>query len=679
MMDHIPVSTIPGIGQAKQLCLAQLGLTTVWELLHHFPIRYEDRRIRPIDGLTEPTPVTVRAVVEGTAAVRWQGRRSVLRVSVRVDNGQLLTAVWFNQHYLREKLTDGRILLISGKLDPGKRTLVASHTEFRISHEPSADFIPVYRVVKGIRSAELSRLIVKALDMYGGQIEEVLPRELVSKYRLCSHAHALDAMHRPGDSASRHQAHRRLAFEEFFVFQVQLQAFRALQKRAAERPVLQIEQAALSTFRNSLPYPLTGAQERVAREILADLLTSHPMVRLLQGDVGAGKTWMALWAAFAVSTAGEQIALMAPTEILAEQHYEEACRRLEPLGLQVEFLTGGTPAKERSRIVTALGNGETDLVVGTHALLTEDVLFANLGLVVVDEQHRFGVTQRELLRDKGNGVHMLMMSATPIPRTLALAVYGDLDVSVLDELPAGRKPIQTYVVKSKDEGKVVRRVRQQLAVGQQAYVVAPLIEESETGQDLSSATELLAHLTEEFAGFTVALLHGRMANAEKDRVMREFAVGSIHVLVSTTVIEVGINVPNATVMMVYNAERFGLAQLHQLRGRVGRGTHESSCYLFSDAAGSGIARERLQTLAESQDGFLIAERDLELRGPGEFLGVRQSGLPEFSVGDIVRDLKVMEVARDEAVTLVSNPDFWLLPKYGRLREVLKAEMSGPRS
>ena len=671
MMPDTPLSALPGVGQAKQTCLAQLGLETVWDLLHHFPIRYEDRRIRPIDGITEPSSVTVRAVVEGTASVRWQGRRSLVRVPIRVDNRYLLTALWFNQHYLRDKLTDGRILLASGRFDPAKRTLVVSHTEFRSGSELSADFVPIYRTTKGIRSPEIERLEHKALELYGNAIEEVLPREFVQKYRLCSHLKALWSMHKPGNEMARHQAHRRLAFEEFFIFQMQLQAFRLMRKQTEERVPLNIPDDAFYRFRRSLPHALTGAQERVCNELWADLRQPHPMVRLLQGDVGAGKTWVAMWAAYAVQQAGEQSAFMAPTEILAEQHFKEASERLVPLGLHVELLTGSTPLRERTRIKDSLEAGELDLVIGTHALLTEDIQFAKLGLVVVDEQHRFGVSQRELLREKGQDAHVLMMSATPIPRTLALAVYGDLDISVLDELPAGRKPIQTVVVKSRDEAKVILRVRQRLAAGRQAYVVAPLIEESDSGLDVLSATELEARLKDEFAGFSVTLMHGKMSSGDKDRIMHAFAHGDINVLVSTTVIEVGINVPNATVMMIYNAERFGLAQLHQLRGRVGRGPHESVCYLFSEAE-SSMARQRLQTLVDSQDGFFIAERDLELRGPGEFLGVRQSGLPEFSVGDVVRDLKVMEVARDEAVKLLKETDFWLLPRYQRLRDQLWA-------
>ncbi|GMA49100.1 hypothetical protein GCM10025857_04570 [Alicyclobacillus contaminans] len=367
---------------------------------------------------------------------------------------------------------------------------------------------------------------------------------------------------------------------------------------------------------------------------------------------------------------GEQSAFMAPTEILAEQHMAAASQRLTPLGMTVRLLTGSTPEAERRRLLQEIADGSVHLVIGTHALLTEDVEFANLGLVITDEQHRFGVSQRAILRQKGRAPDVLYLSATPIPRTLALAVYGDLDVTTLNELPAGRQPIRTVWLRMSEEAAAIRLARRELAAGRQVYVVAPLVEESEHMADVRSATELESHLQAQFAGYAVALLHGRMPSREKDAVMRAFAAGDVRVLVSTTVIEVGIDVPNASVMLIYHAERFGLAQLHQLRGRVGRGPHASHCLLLSDAS-SEYAVERLQTMVATQDGFEIAEKDLALRGPGEFLGVRQSGLPEFSVGDLAKDFRIMEVARDEAAALIKNPDFWLLPAYQSLRRTLR--------
>ncbi|MCL6453019.1 MAG: ATP-dependent DNA helicase RecG [Alicyclobacillus sp.] len=671
-MEQVPVTLVPGVGHVKQGLLAELDIYTVDDLLHYFPVRFEDRRPRPLETVTEPAQVTVLATVEGAPELRWRGRKSVLRARVRVDHRHLVTAMWFNQHYLRGRLGDGRVLRVTGRYDPDRRTLVVSHTEF--GGAEGAAFVPVYRSTKGLSTSQIQQIIDKALARYGHALSERLPRELVDKYRLWSHRRAVAAMHRPLGDEDRRQAHRRLAFEEFFLFQLQLQALRARRAHSEQRPKLAVPEDAFETFTASLPFPLTNAQLRACRETTSDLVGDRPMVRLLQGDVGSGKTWVALWAAYAVTRAGGQTAFMAPTEILAEQHHREAHRRLQTLGVRVELLTGRTPAKERAAILGRLAAGSVDLVIGTHALLTADVRFARLELVMTDEQHRFGVSQRNALRDKGRWAHVLMLSATPIPRTLALALYGDLDVSVLDERPPGRKPIRTVICGYSEEPKVILRARQVLAAGRQVYVVAPLIEEGEGEGDRAtgapSAVELEARMRDAFAGFSVGLLHGRMPGQEKDAVMRSFAAGEIAVLVSTTVIEVGIDVLNATLMVIYGAERFGLAQLHQLRGRVGRGAYESCCVLMSDAR-QGVSGERLRTLTASEDGFYIAERDLELRGPGEFLGVRQSGLPEFSVGDLTTDLRVMEVARDEAARLVADPDFWLLPKYAALRQLLE--------
>jgi len=670
MLDDIPVTAIPGVGQAKQKCLAELGLDTVHRLLHHFPLRYEDRRISTIDGYTEPTLVTVQAIIEGSPKVQWRGRKSVVRAYIRVDYRHLITALWFNQHYLMEQLTDGRMLVITGKLDPNKRTLVATHTNFKIGRKSETDFIPVYRAVKGLSTAYLQQIIEKALELYADQLVELLPLDLVQKYRLISHRQAVEYMHRMPTQECRRQAHRRLIFEEFFLFQLQLQSFRARRRHTVTRHHLAIPAGSFQVFSEALPFALTVAQKRSCEEITIDLGARHAMVRLLQGDVGSGKTWVALWAAYAVARCGGQTALMAPTEILAEQHYDEAVKRLTPLGVRITLLTGHTPPKERRHILERLAAGSIDLVIGTHALLTQDVQFQGLELVITDEQHRFGVSQRSGLRDKGEMAHFMMMTATPIPRTLALAVYGDLDISVLDERPAGRKPIHTVRCRPKDEPKIVRWARQALAAGRQVYVVAPLIEETEETVGILSAVELEKKFRDEFAGFRVALLHGRMPGREKDEIMRAFVSGAISVLVSTTVIEVGIDVPNATMIIIYHAERFGLAQLHQLRGRVGRGLNASTCVLVSDAT-ADLPTQRLRTLEESEDGFFIADRDLALRGPGEFLGVRQSGLPEFSVGNVTSDIKVMEVARDEATTLVNGTDFWILPKYSHLRSALE--------
>ncbi|MBX5435902.1 MAG: ATP-dependent DNA helicase RecG [Alicyclobacillaceae bacterium] len=674
MLRELPVSAVAGVGQAKAKALGELGIQTVHDLLHYFPRRYEDRRIRPYEAFEDGMTVTARAVVEGTPRVRWEGPRSVLTAWLRIDGVHRVRAVWFNQPYVRTKLADGRLLLVTGRYDRSRHSLAVSHTEFNLGDASLRyrEWSPVYSTGGRLSNWQLEALIAKALQQYGDRLEEWLPAELTRRYRLVSHREAVAQMHHPDSSETLRQARRRLAFEEFFLFQLQLQWFRAQQKLVPQGEPHSVPDDALPAFEAALPHPLTSAQRRVCSEILADLRSSQPMFRLVQGDVGSGKTWVALWAAYAVWRAGRQSALMAPTEILAEQHAAHAARLLEPLGVPVALLTGSTPPRQRAEVLSGLKSGCLGLVVGTHALLTNDVEFARLGLVITDEQHRFGVAQRAALRAKGRSPDVLMMSATPIPRTLALAVYGDLDVSVIDQLPAGRKPVRTWWLPFREEDKAVRLARRELAQGHQVFVVAPLVEDSERLADVMSAQQLADRLRDKFAGFQVVLLHGRMSSRDKDEAMRAFISGAAQVLVSTTVIEVGIDVSQATVMMVYHADRFGLAQLHQLRGRVGRGSDPGFCVLLADPK-SDVARQRLEVLVETHDGFLIAERDLELRGPGEFLGVRQSGLPEFTVGDLTRDLRVMEVARDEAMRLVRNRDFWLLPAYAALRDVVRPQ------
>lgn len=671
MLHTVPVTHITGVGLSKQRGLADLGLHTVYDVLHHFPFRYEDKRAKPLEAFQDGGRVTVQAVVEGNASVRWQGKRSICSAVLRVDQRHRVTGMWFNQHYLKAKLLDGRILTISGKYDPQRNTLVASQTDFGAAGQRTGrgEREPVYSVVRGISSEQLHTVIMQAWSQFGSDLEERLPSGLIQKYRLCAHRQAVEWMHKPEGEESLRQAHRRLAFEEFFLFQLQLQWFRTQRDQKSEGTARIIPTDAFTRYRERLPHPLTDAQVNACQTITSDLSLAVPMQRLVQGDVGSGKTWVAFWGVYAVWVTGAQSALMAPTEILSEQHYREAVRRLEPLGLRVALLTGSTSTKQRQEVLAGVADGSIHLLIGTHALLTEDVTFADLGLVITDEQHRFGVSQRSALRGKGGLPDVLFLSATPIPRTLALAVYGDMDVSVLDELPKGRKPIHTAWLPLTQAEQVIRAIRRELAAGHQVYVVAPLVEESEELTDVISATELALQLRDPFAGFTIALLHGRMTSKEKDDVMQRFINGDVHVLVSTTVIEVGIDVPRATGMAIYHAERFGLAQLHQLRGRVGRGADQSYCWLLSDAK-HGVAQQRLQTMVDTQDGFLIAERDLELRGPGEFLGVRQSGLPAFTVGDLAKDFKVMEVARDEALELVRNRDFWLLPAYEKLRHAI---------
>jgi ATP-dependent DNA helicase RecG len=495
---------------------------------------------------------------------------------------------------------------------------------------------------------------------------------LRSKYRLIDRRTAIQQIHFPKDGEHLHQARRRLIFEEFFLFQLKLQAFRYIHRHEQPGVAHKVPEDALERFAAVLPFAMTGAQRRVIQEVARDMQSQVPMNRLVQGDVGSGKTLLAFYALYLAFLSGHQGAIMVPTEILAEQHFRAARQILEPLGLNLVLLTGSQREKERREALARLASGEAHAAIGTHALLEEAVTFRSLSVVVTDEQHRFGVEQRSIFRQKGHAPDVLFMSATPIPRTLAMSVFGDLDVSIVDELPAGRQPIQTYWITPDKEERALRFIRNELVKGRQAYVVCPLVEESEKVEGVVNATDLYHLLREWFAGFEVGLLHGKLKAAEKDAIMRDFTAGRLHVLVATTVIEVGVNVPNATVMMVYNAERFGLAQLHQLRGRVGRGEHASACILMSKPD-TEAGQERMKAMVSTQDGFVLAEKDLHLRGPGEFFGVRQSGIPEFKIGDLLQDAKIMEVARGEVQALIRDPDFWTLPAYAMLVDFLKQE------
>ncbi|WP_206918323.1 ATP-dependent DNA helicase RecG [Alicyclobacillus suci] len=669
-LRQTPVRSLPGVGPSKETELAALGIYTVNDLLHAFPYRYEDRRVKPLAAWQDGERITVRATVAGEATVRWRGSKSMLSAKLRVDGQNTIFATWFSQHYLKPKMTDGRIVTVTGKWNEQKRLLAVSETSFDAAERVrvGVPFLPVYHASKSFSSRQLHQLILKALDLYANELPELLPFALSQKYRLWSHRDAVRAMHQPTSMEDLRQARRRLVFEEFLLFQMQLHWFR--EHRA--QPVghhKEISDTAVERFRQALPAQLTDAQVKACAEILADLRAPKMMARLLQGDVGSGKTWVALFACYAAYTAGYQAALMAPTEILAEQHYREAVRVLSPLGVEVRLLTGSTGVKDRRMALSGLASGDVHLIVGTHALLTDDVAFSRLGLVVTDEQHRFGVSQRSVLRAKGESPDVLMLSATPIPRTLALAVYGDVDVSVLNEVPRGRQPIETVAFSMNHEDDAIRLVRRALAKGQQAYIVAPTIEESET-MEMAAVTDIFERLQDKLAGYSVALLHGKMSAREKDDIMRRFRDCETQVLVATTVIEVGIDVPNATVMVIYNAERFGLAQLHQLRGRVGRGAEASTCVLLTEVHNE-TAKARIETMVSTQDGFVIAEKDLELRGPGEFLGVRQSGLPQFAVGDLVKDYKIMTVAREEATAMLQSDTFWLSPAYEPLRKAIE--------
>jgi ATP-dependent DNA helicase RecG len=670
-----PVTAVKGIGAERAADLASLDIYTVQDLLEHFPYRYEDYRVRDLSEAEDGEKITIVGTVYGEPVLRFYGKKkSRLTVKVVVDR-IVVTAIWFNRQFLKQQLYAGREIMLSGKFERARLQITVSEHHFldtakKVPQEGSIQ--PVYSTNANIQVKQIRRWITEALKEYGSEVEEILPTYLVQKYKLAPRAEAIRNIHFPESIAGGKQGRRRLAFEELFLFQLKLQAYHAMNRRASDGIAQNIPLEQVRSFIHDLPFPLTNAQKRVVKEILDDMQADYSMNRLLQGDVGSGKTVVAAIALLATVAAGFQGALMVPTEILAEQHYATLRELLEPHRIEIALLSGSATARQRRDILGGLQSGLIHVVVGTHALIQEDVYFRNLGLVITDEQHRFGVEQRRILREKGLHPDVLFMTATPIPRTLAITAFGDMDVSTIDELPAGRKPVETYWVKHDMLDRILAFMNKEMNKGRQVYVISPLIEESEK-LDLQNAMDVHAQLSHYFAGkYNVGLMHGRLPAKEKDDVMQRFSRGEIHVLVSTTVVEVGVNVPNASLMVIYDAERFGLAQLHQLRGRVGRGAEQSYCILIADPK-SEIGKERMRIMTETNDGFEVARRDLELRGPGDFFGTKQSGLPEFKIADVVQDYRMLEVARQEAAELVGRPAFWVGPEYAPLRRYLKRD------
>lgn len=662
-----PLTSFKGVGPRVAEKLNALGLSTAQDLLFHLPSRYQDRtRLTPLGAVRPGREALVAGCVELVDVVHRRRRALVCRIT---DNTSHLHLRFFHFNAAqREQLVRGRWLRCFGAVRFGPAGLEMAHPEYTLLPEgttpqPEDHLTPVYPATAGLGQAYLRRLIGEALDRHLERLAELLTDGVLEQLRLPSLRDALIQVHRPppGSDVARllageAPAQQRLAFEELLAYYLSLKRARGRTK-AEPAPALAVSGALVHQLLARLPFRLTGAQQRVFDEIKHDLARTHPMQRLVQGDVGSGKTVVAACAALLAVEAGYQAAFMAPTELLAEQHLKNLGEWLLPLGVDIGVVSGRLTGRARTRALIDAAEGRTQVVVGTHALFQDDVRFARLGLIVVDEQHRFGVQQRLRLRTKGErdglAPHQLIMSATPIPRTLAQSVYADLDVSVIDELPAGRQPIDTVAVPAARRAEVVSRVHQACSQGRQAYWVCPLIEESEA-LDLETATRTAEALAEALPDLKVALVHGRMRPNEKERAMAAFKRGDIHLLVATTVIEVGVDVPNASLMIIENAERLGLSQLHQLRGRVGRGAAQSSCVLLYQAPLSDVARDRLAALRATNDGFEIAQRDLEMRGPGELLGTRQTGLAAFHIADIVRDRALLPRVQQTAALLLEH-------------------------
>ncbi|MEP9818441.1 ATP-dependent DNA helicase RecG [Staphylococcus xylosus] len=664
-----PLSQIKGLGPKRLAVLNELNIYTVEDLILYLPTRYEDNTVIDLNEAEDQATVTVVGEVYSTPTVAFFGRnKSKLTVHIMVNN-IAVKCTFFNQPYLKKKIELHGTVTVKGKWDRRKQEINGNRMFFNQQVTESAQFEPVYRIKEGIKQKPLRDMIRQVLDQV--TIHEWLSAELREKYKLESLENTIKALHFATDKASLLKARRTYAFTELFMFELRMQWLNRLEKTSDEAIEVDYDINLVKHFIDSLPFELTDAQKHSVNEIFRDLKAPIRMHRLLQGDVGSGKTVVAAICMYALKTAGFQSALMVPTEILAEQHAESL---VDIFGdrMNVALLTGSVKGKKRQLLLDQLNNNEIDCLIGTHALIQDDVKFNNVGLVITDEQHRFGVNQRQLLREKGAMTNVLFMTATPIPRTLAISVFGEMDVSSIKQLPKGRKPIITSWSKHEAYESVLNQMTTELKKGRQAYVICPFIESSEHLEDVQNVVELYESLQAYYGSDKVGLLHGKMHSVEKDEVMQKFSNHEIDILVSTTVVEVGVNVPNATFMMIYDADRFGLSTLHQLRGRVGRSEHQSHCVLIaSPKTETGI--ERMNIMTQTTDGFELSERDLEMRGPGDFFGVKQSGLPDFLVANVVEDYKMLEVARDEAAELIQTGIFFE-SQYQTLRSFIEKNL-----
>ncbi len=672
---HTPVQFLKGVGPARAELLHKLDLNTIANVLFYFPRDYQDLTdLRSIADLEEDKLISVRGIIEETELRNTGPGRSLLGVLIR--EGRLyLRALWFNQAYMQEKFSRGQEVLLAGKavLHGGRWEMVHPRVQWLDPDEPppAGQMLPIYPLTDGLTQGNLRNIVRAAVEGHVEQLDEVFPAEFLAEKQLWPLRRSLPAIHFPANPAELAQAKRRFIYQELFILQLALAVKRQMQQSQASAAKLEADARIDARIRRLFPFELTPGQQQVIHQIAADMARPTPMNRLLQGDVGSGKTIVAVYAMLLAVAHGHQAAIMAPTEVLARQHARTLGRLLAGSRVRLGMLTGGVTGKDREALLAKITAGEIDIVVGTQAIVRSEVEFARLGLVVIDEQHKFGVRQRALLKQAGADPHCLIMTATPIPRTLTMTLYGDLDVSTLTDRPPGRQAIHTYLAAAADRPKWWEFFRRKIREGRQGYVIVPLVEESQqvATANLEATFEELTH--DQLAEFRLGLIHGRMSSEEKDDAMQAFSEGQTQVLVATTVVEVGVDVANATLMTIAGAERFGLAQLHQLRGRISRGAHPGFCCVLTDVKTDEVL-DRLMRFVETTDGFRLSELDLELRGPGDMFGTRQHGLPPFLAADLLRDMGVLVEARDDAARMVAADPGLRDPQHARLRRMMLA-------
>ena len=675
------VQYVKGVGPKRVRLLNRLGIETIEDLLYYFPRTHSDRsHPKPIVSLLDGEYATIKGIIKARGVIRPRKGLEIIKVAIEDGTG-IAYADWYNQPYLIEYLKEGTKIAISGTIEKRYKKTEIKNFAYEIIEEGkeilnTLRIVPVYNLTEGINQKYLRTIIKRVLAEYAPSLPEPLPLDIRRRNRLIRISQAMNNIHFPRSKVSYQDARRRLVFDEFFLLQLGI----ALRKKKLEEVGKGIRYRKpgelMERFSRLLPFELTSAQRRVISEIISDMQKDRPMNRLLQGDVGSGKTVVAVYALLKAIEDGYQGAIMAPTEILAQQHYLTLQELLIPLKIRIELLIGSTTEKEKERIRKKVEEGKVDILIGTHTLIQEAIEFARLGLIIIDEQHKFGVLQRATLRKKGLNPDVLVMTATPIPRTLALTVYGDLNVSVLDELPPGRKGIATYWVPQSQRKNIYLFIENEIKKGRQAYIVYPLVSESEKMEELKAATQMQKHLQEEvFPNLRVGLIHGQMSGDEKERIMTDFKNKKMDILVSTTVIEVGIDIPNASLMLIEDAQRFGLAQLHQLRGRIGRGEYQSYCLMFAIPR-TFEGKRRIKVMTETGDGFQIAEEDLELRGPGEFFGTRQHGMPELKIAHLLKDQRLLGTARQEAFEFVKRDPRLEKPEHRQIRRNLLSKFKG---